>query len=211
MQTPKVFEPGPGAVAALISAHPLALLVSNGGDRLVATPLPLLCEEGQAGDLTLIGHFARSNPQVGCLRADPAALAIFMGPHGYISPSWMRDRSQAPTWNFACVQLHVRVHFSDERVEAVDAVERLTSAMENRRARAWSAYELGPRFDRLISGVVPFKAQVLDVTGKFKLGQNERDDVLGDILSGLVAEGSNALADLMRSANDRRAQGSDAC
>jgi transcriptional regulator len=54
---------------------------------LVATPLPLILETAECPYGTLYGHLAHVNPQ---WRTPPAgeALAIFMGPDAYVSPSW---------------------------------------------------------------------------------------------------------------------------
>lgn len=119
MRTAALFMPTPGQVDRLVAAHPLTTLVSTGPDGLCATPLPLLLERGAAGDLSLLGHFARSNPQVAALEERPDALAVFQGPHGYISPSWFTDRKQAPTWNFATVHMRVRVHLDRSPEAAV--------------------------------------------------------------------------------------------
>ena len=52
-------------IVQLVRDHPLAMLVSQGATGFAATPLPLLLETDEAGEpVALIGHFARSNPQV---------------------------------------------------------------------------------------------------------------------------------------------------
>ncbi|MFP6682075.1 MAG: FMN-binding negative transcriptional regulator, partial [Gammaproteobacteria bacterium] len=58
-----------------------------------------------------------------------------------------------------------------------------------------------PRYDQLIKHIVGFRAKVIDARIKFKLGQNEREDVYADILSGLEAAGQRGLADAMRRQN----------
>jgi hypothetical protein len=65
----------------------LANLVTATGEGLVATPLPLFlaAEEGPYG--TLYGHLARANSQWR-LPATGEAMALFMGPDAYVSPSW---------------------------------------------------------------------------------------------------------------------------
>ena len=69
----------------------------------------------QAGTLVgLWGHIARSNPQVESLRRDPRAEILILGANGYISPSWMADRTQAPTWNYASVQVLANIAFIED-------------------------------------------------------------------------------------------------
>jgi len=187
-------------VADLIAAYPLAWIVSSGPVGFHATPLPLLADlDGEGRLVSLTGHMARSNPQVAALEQDARALALFMGPHGYISPSWMSDRTQAPTWNYAVLRIEVRIRFGAVTVD--EALGRLSSAMEAHRSEGWSHDEMGERFRRLSRGVMTFRADVERLDGRFKLGQDERDDVYADILAGLAP---GDLADWMRRFNPDR-------
>ena len=201
---PKIFTPSLDDARRLISDYPFAQVISSGEDGLRATPLPLMLTQGDDGREQLIGHFARSNPHVADLRREPDALVLFSGPHGYISPSWMADRTQAPTWNFTSVQLRVRIEFDDQETEARDAVDILTQKMEKSKRNGWAPIEMGERYSKLIRGVVAFKAPILSMTAKFKLGQNERKDVLIDILTGLGKEGQAKLEGMMLEANEDR-------
>jgi hypothetical protein len=63
-----LFEPSQEEIDALVSRYPLALVISAGAAGLSATPLPLLLERDAYGSATLIGHFARANPQLACIR-----------------------------------------------------------------------------------------------------------------------------------------------
>jgi transcriptional regulator len=196
VKTNKLFTPDQAAVDRLIESHPFAQLVSVHDGAPVCTPLPLLLE--RKGDAAwLIGHFARSNPQVSMLRRAPRAVAIFMGPHGYISPSWMRDRTQAPTWNYATVHCDIEVAFDESEQAGHAALERLVAHLEKDRPSAWTTGDMGARYDRLFTAVVAFRARILNTAAKFKLGQNERTDVFDDILGGLRRNGADDLADAM--------------
>lgn len=198
MKTSPLFQPTPADIDRLVAAHPLAQLVSNDAGAMLCTPLPLLLERGPDDTVALLGHFARANPQVAALRRDPRALVVFLGAHGYVSPSWMRDRSQAPTWNFETVHFQVEVEF-DESPDAIhEALTRLVAHVERDRPAAWSETEMGARYAQLSRAVVAFRARVTATVAKFKLGQNERADVYEDILAGLAGTGQQALADAMR-------------
>lgn len=201
MRIAKAFTPAVEEIDAMVARHPFAILVT-GGDAPDVTPLPLMLERDADGRATLIGHFARGNPQVERLEADPNAMVVFLGPHGYISPSWFTDRTQAPTWNYAIVKMQVRVRIDRSEAAARAAVEQLTAFMEQGRPDAWSAAELGERFEKLIPAVVAFEAEVVSVQAKFKLGQNERPDVLREILA--ATRGQQDLHEAMRLANRDR-------
>lgn len=191
------------AVADLVYSQPLAWIVSGGGQQ--TTPLPLRPELGADGQVTaLIGHFARRNPQVEALKTDPRALVLFMGPHAYISPSWLTDRTQAPSWNYASAAFQVEVEFVEEGAFTRAVMADLIDAMEAGRDKAWRLEDMGERYDRIRRGVVAFRAVVTGTQPAFKLGQDERDDVYAEILSGLEADGDGALAALMRVHNPGR-------
>lgn len=196
MKTARLFDAGPGDIDRLVARHPFAQLVSSAAEGLVCTPLPLMLAH-DGSDRWLVGHFARANPHVALLRDDPRALVVFMGAQGYISPSWMRDRTQAPTWNFETVHFDVEVSFDEGASAPHAALDGLVRHMERDRPDAWHAREMGPRYDRLAEAVIAFRARVLRTQAKFKLGQNERADVFEDILAGLRGVGDTALATAM--------------
>jgi transcriptional regulator len=137
-------------------------------------------------------------------RDHPRALLLFMGVNGYISPSWMRDRTQAPTWNYVGAQFLVDIEFIDD-VPGRDAVlEDLVNAMETGRENAWSGAEMGARYAILANRIVAFRANIVQRRVKFKLGQDERDDVYADICTAMDAGGNPDLGAWMRRANVHR-------
>ena len=74
--------------------------------RLDANHLPMLLRRR---DGVLRGHVARANP-VWKSRRDGEALAIFLGPHAYVSPNWYPSKAETgkavPTWNY--ITVHAR-------------------------------------------------------------------------------------------------------
>src|SRR5687767_14620374 len=110
-------------LSRLVQQQPLAWVVSGSAaaDNFRATLLPILVEREADGRIArLVGHFARSNDQYKLLMQDPKAVMLVLGTNGYISPSWMQDKTQAPTWNYASVQFFVDVEFF-EQPEAIEA------------------------------------------------------------------------------------------
>ena len=198
MRTSPTFAPrSPDAIDHLVAAHPFALVISANGGIPLATPLPLLLERCSEGGTTLIGHFPRSHPHMEVLRREPRALAVFMGAQGYISPSWLADRTQAPTCNYETAHLEIDVEFEDSTDATEAALARLVEHMEQGRANAWSIADMGPRYAKLAGAVVAFRARVTATHMKFKLGQDERSDVRADILTGLADTGQGPLLEAM--------------
>ena len=189
----------------LVERHPLAWVVSQGEAGPFATALPIRPVVSKDGALTALrGHFARSNPQVEALRRDGRAQILFMGPHAYVSPSWMADRTQAPTWNYASAQFTVTIELFDEPARIEELLHDLIGAMETGRPNAWSPDDMGARFGSLSRGIVGFDAPIVNAAGRFKLGQDERDDVYADIHRGLAGEGADELLSWMDAFNPSR-------
>lgn len=195
-------------LARLVHQAPLAWLLSPDQEDPLAAALPLVPQvDGQGRLATLRGHLARRNPLVGRLGRQPRALVLFMGPQGYISPSWMRDRSQAPTWNYASLQCVVDVQLQDAAVTEADLRE-LVMQQEAGRPQAWSVDDMGERFGRLSQGIIGLRASVRSVRARFKLGQDERDDVYQDITAALSDRAQSAeLLAWMRHCNPGRLHG----
>ncbi|AZU04048.1 hypothetical protein X907_1515 [Glycocaulis alkaliphilus] len=186
------------ALIELVEQSPFAWIVSAQGG-FSATPLPIRPRLDAQGRLVaLAGHFARSNPHLERLRANPRALFLFMGPHAYVSASWLSDRSQAPTWNYASAAFECDVTLTEDPGE-IDALLRdLIGAMESGRPNGWSPEEMGERYARLSRGVVGFTAPIRAARPVFKLGQDESDAQFAEILDALDPE-APSLASLMRS------------
>ena len=190
----------------LVAGHPLAWLCSVGPQGLQATPLPLLLKHDDAGRLIAVeGHFARANPQVQALQQNPEALLLWMGVQGYVSPSWLSDRTQAPSWNYASAQCRVRVTFANDESALTAHLDELARRFEAGRPQAWQVAEMGPRLQLLAQRVIAFRAEVVELRERYKLGQDERDDVFGELLNGLDdSDGGDPLAGWMRRFNPGR-------
>ncbi len=75
----------------LMRTRPFATVVAYGPDGLFANHLPLVlhAELGKHG--TLRGHVTRPNPLWQSFDPAVEVLAIFQGPHSYITPTWLRE------------------------------------------------------------------------------------------------------------------------
>lgn len=179
------FEPRSDAdIVRLIAEYPLAWVVSNGPDGLRATPLPLLAETGDDGQVTaLFGHFALANPQVQMLRESPEATVLFNGPHGYISPEAVSQPQWAPTWNYAIAQFNTEIELVPEENDR--ALELLVTKMEADRRQPWTIDRMGDRYARMVPHIMAFRAHVKTARGRFKLGQDERPQTLKEVLGNL--------------------------
>lgn len=168
-------------VRALIAEYPLAWVSANGGDPMDARLLPLLGVYGEGSLLTeLIGHIPRGTPLCASLMADPAATILFRGPEAYVSPEHAERRDWGPTWNFAQVNVDCIIEIDDAHTEM--SLDALIDTVEQGRPAPWRKEELGERYLGMLSAIIGFRAKVVGLRGRFKLGQDERPDTLRAIL-----------------------------
>lgn len=164
-----------------IERYEFGLLVSHGPHGLnrgmIASQIPFLALR-RNGALYLQGHLARANPQGADLDAaadgNDEALAIFTGPHAYVSPSWYAAGPAVPTWNYAAVHAYgvARAILDEDWLR--DLVRRLSERHEAREpAPQWRMEELPERYlDSMLNGIVGVEIKVGRLEGKFKLSQN---------------------------------------
>ncbi|MDZ5648924.1 FMN-binding negative transcriptional regulator [Nitrospirillum sp. BR 11828] len=90
-----------------------------------ASPLPLLLQADEGPYGTLYGHFAKANPQWRDTAAGSPALAIFMGPDAYITPSWYATKAETekvvPTWNYATIHARGPITFFQDADALLDS------------------------------------------------------------------------------------------
>src|SRR3546814_966464 len=111
----------------------LCNLVTATADGLIATPLPMILDETEAANGVLYGHVARANPQWKT-PVTGEAMAIFMGPDAYVSPSWYATKQETgkvvPTWNYVAVHVYGPVEFFEDADRLLALVTRLTRLHE---------------------------------------------------------------------------------
>ena len=186
-----------------VAENGFATLVSTGPEGLWTSHVPLLIGRGSDGRLRLEGHMARANAHWESLESAAEVLAIFGGPHAYVSPSWYAHHPSVPTWNYAVV--HARGKARIVEPEALPALlGRLTRKYEEGRPAPWRMEDLPADFTpRLLAAIVGFEIAVERLEGKFKLSQNRRPADLEGVIAALEREGQGALAALVREHADR--------
>jgi transcriptional regulator len=196
MYIPKHFrETDRNTLAELIEANSFGTLITLADGRPFATHVPFLYERG--ADL-LHAHVARANPQWQQLGATREVLAIFQGPHGYISPSWYSEPG-VPTWNYAVVHVYGTAVALDDPAATARHVEALAARFEQRNPRPWT-----PSYDvKRLAGIVGLEIRITEIQGKLKLSQNRSAADRAGVIAQLTASGTDndvALARLMQAA-----------
>ena len=163
----------------VIERHGFATLVTVGDDGPYATHLPLALDRANR---RLVGHVARANPQWRHFESGPA-LAIFHGPHGYVSPTWYEPRAgNVPTWNYVAVHVRGAVSLLSPD-ETLDVLRRLTAQYEPAGGYTVEATEVST----LVRAIVAFAIDLGEVITKLKLSQNRSEADRASVAEHLAA------------------------
>ncbi len=179
MYIPKPFAASDSeALEAVIRDNPFGLLIGPGDGAPVATHLPFLLDGGR-----LVAHMARGNPHWRRFAGGAGALAVFSGPHAYISPRWYAAAPAVPTWNYVAVHVYGTPQIIDDAGEARDVLDRMTAEYED---GAWTLAGQGEDYaGRQMRGIVAFEIPVARMEGKFKLSQNRSAEDRAGVIAAL--------------------------
>lgn len=175
-------------------------LLLNGGDAgLEATHLPFMLDTSRGEQGVLIAHIARANLQWKYFQTEPEVLAVFMGPHAYISPSWYVEPEGVPTWNYVAVHAIGRVRLVDDIEVVKKSLVDMTAYHESfvRHEKApWQVDSLKTEYyTGRLKAIVGFEIEITKLTGKRKLSQNRSQEDRLSIIRGLNACGdANSMA-----------------
>jgi len=198
---PAFAETRPAVLVAHIERHDFGLLVSHGIAGLVASHIPFLVERRDE-ELHLLGHLARPHPQVADLGQGGEGLAIFSGPHAYISPSWYADGPSVPTWNYVDVHAYGTVRLIEDGDWLRQLLHRLADRHEAGNPVPWRVEDLPEAYiEGMLKGIIGLDIAVTRLEGKFKLSQNRPAADRPRVITALERggdESSVAVARLMR-------------
>jgi len=167
--------------------------------ELDANHLPMLLQNSESG-WVLRGHVARANPV--WKKAKGEALAIFLGPHAYVSPNWYPSKAETgkavPTWNYITVHARGPLRWIADAEWLRSHVGALSAAHEAGRDLPWTIGDApAPYIDAMVKGIVGFELAIESLEGKWKLSQNRDQADHDGAREGLRREGREDVARLM--------------
>jgi len=176
---------------AAINEARLAQLVTATEAGLIATPLPLFLAPDEGPHGTLYGHVARANEQ---WKLPPIgdAMALFMGPHAYVTPNWYPSKQEhhkvVPTWNYVAVHAYGPVEFFEDPQRLLAVVTRLTNLHEQGNAAPWAVSDAPEAFiSAQLRGIVGLRLPITRIEGKLKMSQNRSAEDRAGVATGLAA------------------------
>jgi transcriptional regulator len=193
-------EKDPAVVMQFVREHPFAVLCGSDADgKPVATQVPLLILE-RGGKLFLQGHVQRKTGHHLAFEKNPAVLALFTGPHSYVSARWYSNPQTASTWNYMAVHASGRLRFLDDS-GLLRILSETTAFFENN-PNSTALLEKMPEeyVSSMMRAIIAFEIEVTSLEHVFKLSQNRDEKSYHNIIRHLQ-EGdaaSNEVANEMK-------------
>jgi transcriptional regulator len=165
---------------------------TSDGPRVAHTPIV------STGDGAVQFHLARGNALTRYL-VGQEALVVINGPDAYVSPRWYADPNTVPTWDYVALELQgpVRKMGEEGLVAMLDAIAERHE--EQIAGEPWTREKVEPaKIAGLLRGIVGFEMEVRAWRPTFKLSQNKSAEERAAIADALEAQGSSAIAALIR-------------
>ena len=159
------------------------LLINQTLGKLWATHVPLVLDFKSDGTPYLLGHISKANPQHEGFAENNEILAVFTGPHAYISSSWY-DHENVPTWNYIAVHVYgkIKIHSHEE---AVLGLKKLVDKYEEKSENPIRVENLSEKTMREVRGIIGFEIEITSIEAQKKLSQNRDDKNYKNIISEL--------------------------
>ena len=192
MYVPSSFqEDDPCVLHALMQANGFGLLVTVEDGLPNASHLPMLLDPARGPKGALFGHLARANPQWRSFDGKSPALAVFRGPHAYVSPRWYSGPRNVPTWAYVAVHARGAPRVIESRDVVRNLLGRTMTFYESAFPEPRGFDSIPPDYaEGLLDAIVAFELPITRVVGARKLSQNK-----GALDRARVAEGLRATGD----------------
>ncbi len=173
MYLPKHFEGDETIGREIMQDHSWALLMtSDETGAPIATHMSLIWRADGTPHGSLIGHMARANAHWKLFERLADSLALFWGPHAYVSPTWYSPGAKVPTWNYVTVHAYGRPQILTETPMVLRVLSEVAKAYETG-AGEWNLGALPPgNAEAQTKNIVAFRIPLARVETKIKLSQN---------------------------------------
>jgi transcriptional regulator len=198
MYIPRQFQNTDDAeIKEFIRTNGFGILINQTMGKLWGTHIPLVLS---ADGKKLTGHVSKANPQWKYFVSEKEVMAIFNGPHAYISSSWY-DHENVPTWNYIAVHVYGKLKIIQGE-ELLAALKEMVDQYETSSANPVSVEKMSPQFLKShIDALVGFEIEISNVEAAYKLSQNRdrknHDEIVRQLEKRDQPE-SNALANEMK-------------
>lgn len=170
-------------ITQFLLENSFGILVNRTNGKLWATHIPLELEQTTDGKSILFGHISKENPQWESFESDANVLAIFSGPHSYVSSSWY-EKENVPTWNYIAVHVYGKIKII-EGDAVIISLKKLTDKYEKNSKNPVRIEELSEKTMRQASGIVAFEIEIDTIEAVKKMSQNRNEKDYNNVISEL--------------------------
>jgi transcriptional regulator len=185
-----------------LRSNSFGILISTVDGKPWATHIPLELDTNADGQEILHGHISRENPQWKNWSPDEKVLAVFSGPHAYISSSWY-DHENVPTWNYIAVHVYGTVKIL-EGDAVVAQLKKLVDKYEARSANPVRVENLSEKTMMEARGIVVFEIVIDEIQATRKMSQNRDEKNYKNIIGELEKTGNPDAAAVASEMSKRR-------
>lgn len=172
-------EDRPEVLLQAVRGIGLATLVTPTSEDIVVTHAPVVARlDGER--MVLETHVARANSHWRAASAGASSVAIFQGPHSYVTPSWYPSKAEhgkvVPTWSYISVHAHGPLEAVEDGGWLRRHLEELSAANEAGRDRPWKVSDAPETFvAALTRGIVGLRMTAKRVEGAWKMNQHKAE------------------------------------
>lgn len=180
-------------VLQFMKDHPFVVLTGvDANNQPVASQVPVFMDERE-GKIFLSGHMMRNADHQKAFAQNLHVLALFTGPHTYVSATWYENPHMGSTWNYMTVHAKGTIRFQDGEAIAA-ALERLSLHYEKGNPDSSTVFHNLPTeyTERMLKGILAFEIEITSIEHVFKLSQNRDLQSFERIISRLKEQEGDA-------------------
>jgi transcriptional regulator len=176
-------------INAFLKENSFGILINQTNGKLWATHIPLELDTNEDGKQILYGHLSKENPQWKAFANDDQVLAVFSGPHSYISSSWY-DHENVPTWNYIAVHVYGKIKIIEGEA-VIESLKKLVNKYEQHSENPVRIEDLSQKTMRQTLGIVAFEITIEEIQATKKMSQNRDDKNYQNIIAALEKTDKN--------------------
>ena len=190
MYTPEIYKnENQEEIKKFLQENSFGILINQTNGKLWATHIPLELDTNENGATILSGHISKENPQWNGFIDNDQVLAVFSGPHSYISSSWY-DHENVPTWNYIAVHVYGKIKIIEGEA-VIESLKKLVDKYEQKSKNPVRIEDLSKKTMMQSSGIVAFEIEITQIQATRKMSQNRDGKNYQNIISELEKANTN--------------------
>ncbi len=190
MYTPEIYKnENQEEIKKFLQENSFGILINQTNGKLWATHIPLELDTNENGATILSGHISKENPQWNGFIDNDQVLAVFSGPHSYISSSWY-DHENVPTWNYIAVHVYGKIKIIEGEA-VIESLKKLVDKYEQKSEDPVRIEDLSQKIMLQSRGIVAFEIEITEIQATRKMSQNRDEKNYQNIISELEKANTN--------------------